>query len=224
MKDKIKKITIGIRYRRSFRVPNIIGDIIDQILHDNESPFKSGFFNEIGEIGTRGQILIGKDGNTLSVDFDSIILTLSNENLDNTLSQIKEVFYPYIMKLLENNNIHNFNRIGIIFDHQLDESKMIDKIVSNLSFFDIESPDNLQLRFSKKLSDAMSDIKKDLVDYYNTIFIYQKNLDGLNIKLDYQVYFNPEISSINDVAFNSFVDSAVGYLTNKFYKWSNEKE
>ena len=61
-----------------------------------------------------------------------------------------------------------------MFDHQVDELKIINEIVGNLSSSKITSPDNLQLRFSKKLPDVMSSIKKDLVDYYNAIFIYQK--------------------------------------------------
>ena len=114
-------------------------------------------------MGTRGQILIGKNNNTLSVDFDSIILTLSTDNIDNTLNQIKNTYYPYMAKLLKNNNIHNFNRIGMMFDHQVDELKIINEIVGNLSSSKITSPDNLQLRFSKKLPDVMSSIKKTLL-------------------------------------------------------------
>ena len=224
MKDKIKKIVVGIRYRRSFRIPSIVGYIVDQILHDNDSPFGLNFFDEVGEMGSRGQILIGKNNNTLSVDFDSIILTLSTDNLDNTLNQIKNTYYPYMAKLLKNNNIYNFNRIGVMFDHQVEELKIINEIVGNLSSSKITSPDNLQLRFSKKLPDVMSDIKKNLVDYYNAIFIYQKNSDGLNVKLDYQVYFHPEIANIADVEFDNFIKSSIEYLTNNFYKWNNEKE
>ena len=49
MKDKIKKIVIGIRYRRSFRVPNIVGEIVDQVLHDDDSPFKSNFLMKLAK-------------------------------------------------------------------------------------------------------------------------------------------------------------------------------
>lgn len=220
MQDKIKKVIIGIRYRRSFRVPDIAGEIVDYVLHDESSPFDSQFFTEIGDMNNKGRVLLNQNGNMLSVDFDSIVLTLIIDNkFDDILKLIKEKYYPYMVNIVEHFGIKNFNRIGIIFDHQLEGSSSVNEIIKSLTDQKITVPDNLELRFSKKLATTEAIWKKDIIDYHNIIATYHKNSEGLNIKLDYQTYFSPEISSINDLEFLKFIESAEDYRIKNFYNW-----
>ena len=92
-------------------------------------------------------------------------------------------------------------------------------MIKSLTGEKIEKPDNFELRFSKKLPTKEGLINKDIVDFYNTIFTYEKNSKGFDVKLDYQLYFTPEIASVRDVPFSKFIDSAQAYLLNTFYKW-----
>lgn len=225
MQDKIKKVIIGIRYRRSFRVPDIAGEIVDYVLHDESSPFDSQFFTEIGDMNNKGRVLLNQNGNMLSVDFDSIVLTLIIDNkFDDTLKLIKEKYYPYMVNIVKQFEIKNFNRIGIIFDHQLEGSSSVNEIIKSLTGQKITAPDNLELRFSKKLATTEALWKKDIIDYHNVIATYHKNSEGLNIKLDYQTYFSPEISSINDLDFSKFIESAEDYRTKNFYSWNKTND
>lgn len=50
LKDNIIGLTLGIRYNRSFRIPDISGDMIDNILYNEKSPFGEEFFPRMQEI------------------------------------------------------------------------------------------------------------------------------------------------------------------------------
>jgi hypothetical protein len=58
LKNKIIGNTVGIRYQRSFRIPDVAGDIVDDILHDSKSSFKNNTFNIIQENTTVEKIYI----------------------------------------------------------------------------------------------------------------------------------------------------------------------
>lgn len=219
MKNNVKKISIGIRYRRSFRIPELAGEITDFILGD-ESPFGSNFFTEVGAMDKSGKILLSENGSSLSIDLDSLILNLIvDDDIKTTILKINNNYYPYLVKLLKKFRIENFNRLGMVFEHQLDNGAVINKIVKTITKEEIDAPDNLQLRFSKKIPKIEALVKKEIIDYGNIICTYNKNLDGLNIKLDYQIYFSPEIASISDVEFEKIFLSSQKYLEDKFYKW-----
>lgn len=220
MEDKIIKITVGIRFRRSFRVSDISGQIIDYFLRDESSPFKDIAFDKVGDTGNRGKVLVDEKGNTLSIDIDSLILSVNTSNLELTLKKFKDVYFPYFEKgVFKTFSIENFNRLGIIFEHQLESDSLINKAIKTLSSDKIEVPDNCEIRFSKKIPNTKSLINKDIIDFLNVIFTYNKNSKGLNIKLDYQLYFNPEVAKANDLGFNGFIDSAGDFLRQNFYKW-----
>ncbi len=225
MQDKITKISIGIKYRRTFRIPNIAGDIVDFILNDTESPFGNKFFSEIADINNKGKILLNESGNTISVDYDNIILSLVvDANFDHVYQQINDIYYPYVQNILNKFFIKNFDRIGIVFEHVFEGSAVVNNLIKGLTNSEISVPETLSLRFSKKIAKETF-WKKDIIDYGNVIVTYNKNLDGLNIKFDYQMHFSPEIDVIDDMPFESFSKSALEYLQAKFYNWnqSNEK-
>ena len=220
MEDKINRITIGIRFRRSFRITDISGKVVDSLLHDENSPFSENFFKEVGETTSKGKILLSEKQDFLSIDIDSLVLSLNTNNLESTLEKIQNVYFPYFSKVIFNEfEIYNVNRLGIIFEHKVENLSSVDEIIKKLSSNKIEVPDNLELRFSKKLPTNVGLITKDVIDFYNAIFTYQKNSSGLDVKLDYQLYFSPEIATIEDVEFGKFVDSAKNYLKNNFYNW-----
>lgn len=225
MHKNIKKITLGIRYHRTFRVSSIVGEIVDYVLNDDTSPFGSQFFSEIADMNNNGKVLLNKDGNLLSVDLDSIVLTLVvKEDFKIFLKSIRDTYWPYIAKVLKESEIKNYNRLGIIFDHDFDKLNSLGEVVKNLTQSKINSPDNLELRFSKKISDLDALWKKDIIDYHNVIITYLKNTEGLNVKLDYQTYFSPEIATVSDIEFDKFIDSAEDYLEKNFYLWNGAYE
>ena len=57
MLNTITNITIGIRYARSFRILDVAGEVIDDILYSSDSPFGVKFFPKITEDINRERIL-----------------------------------------------------------------------------------------------------------------------------------------------------------------------
>jgi len=49
LKNNIIGLTVGIRFNRSFRIPDVSGDIIDNILYSDKSPFGTKFFPKVQE-------------------------------------------------------------------------------------------------------------------------------------------------------------------------------
>ncbi len=220
MKDNIKKIILGIKYNRSFNVPNMTGKIFDHILSSEGSPFKRDFFNVVAETINDGRCLINqKKGDMLSIDIDNVILLLNTDKFDQTIADIKEKYFPYINnEILKKFSFTNFDRIGIVFEHKLNnDNAAIKKIAENIFNKEcIVTPDNFDLIFSNKIPSKNGFIKKELIDYYNLVQTFQQNKAGLIFKFDYQLYYGPVISSSDDLEFNKFVDIALSeYKENK---------
>jgi len=221
MEQKITKITMGIRFRRSFRVSDRLGEIIDFFLRDENSPFKDKLkFDKVGDTSNKGMVLIDEEGNTLSIDIDSLVLSVKNSNLESTLKKFKDVYFPYFKNgVLKNFEIENFNRLGVIFEHELEDTSLINNAIKTISSNNIEVPDNCELRFSKKIPTSSALTNKGVVDFSNVILTYNKNSKGLNVKIDYQLYFSPEIAKANDLEFDKFIESSKNFLKDSFYKW-----
>ncbi len=54
-------LTIGIRFSRSFRVPDIAGEVIDHILNSSNSPFGTTFFPKVQENSNGERTLYNPD-------------------------------------------------------------------------------------------------------------------------------------------------------------------
>jgi hypothetical protein len=226
MKNKVKFIVLGIRFQQSFGVLDKAGQIVDYLIRTESSPFTNEFFPMIYETEQRGKILSNKKtGETLTVDAENIILRLAVKNYDEDFKNIKDSILPFFKKsVFSQFEIKNINRVGLVFEHKLTKINAIEKLIGSLTDNEIKNPTDLTLRLSQRIASSDSIIKDKIVDYYNAIFTYQKQPDGEAAALDYQMYFEPEIGSINDVPFDDFFKKAETYLAQKFDKWISNKE
>ncbi len=106
MKGTINKISFGIRMKRSFKVADRMGEIVDSILADEkDSPF-IGIFTEVGSINN-GKLLLS-DNMKLSLDFDGLIMSIDTKDIEKTMGLMKEKYLPYISKhIFQKYNIQN---------------------------------------------------------------------------------------------------------------------
>ena len=95
---KIKGITIGIRYQRSFRIPDIAGEMVDDILQNKKSPFGLDLFDGIQETSTREKVLFNKRTNEyLRINTDDLILgIILSDNFEEKYDWIKKKVIPYL--------------------------------------------------------------------------------------------------------------------------------
>ncbi|MCH7883392.1 hypothetical protein IIA95_03190 [Patescibacteria group bacterium] len=229
MKLEIKKISLGLRHRRTFRISEIAGSVIDYIVHDNASPFNLDYYKKTNAIldnfgENKGRILLDERGdNSLVVDIDSVILNLTTEVIDDTLKEIKEKYLPYITKNIHKKfEIKNFNRLGIVYEYEItgEPNHLISRL-TNSTFFNAQTG---LFRFSTKEIEQKSQIMQKLLDYKNYLIAIGFDEDTLKAKFDYQFYFQPEIGSTGDIDFDRFIDESKNKLETKFLSWLNNEE
>jgi len=217
LNDKIIDITIGIRFQRSFRIKDVLGAITDKLVYSESSPL-----NEYFERQTQNNsemTLTNEQGSYLRVNTDDIILKhVIEKDIDKELKFLAE-YLKYIKKIIKKYNITGINRIGIIYNHKIenDQKKFINAIsgITNSQFSDV---DDFSLSFSKKLSATSGVIKKGVNDYKNVIYLFRKiSRTELAIGLDYQKYFLPPLDDIEDKDFEDFISNSKQYLENTFY-------
>src|SRR4051794_36404288 len=162
MEKDISVISLGIRHRRSFRIPEIAGQIIDDIAHDESSPFNKLIFNQtdtiIDGLENKGRILASDDGITsLVIDIDSVVLTLKCADIGTTTQELEKKYIPYLAKhIFTQFHIEYINRLGIIYDFQTNSRNIGNAIISNATAGIFSSPEQMQLRFSEKALDVKS--------------------------------------------------------------------
>ncbi len=221
--SKINGITVGIRYQRSFRIPDIAGDIVDDILHDLESPFTEKLFTAVQETANRERTLFNNVTNEyLRINTDDLILGIKvTENFPKKFGWIKKDVLGYFQEILfKRYKIKNIQRTGIIFHHKIERKKSLEHIVSTLSTGEItKEVDNISISFGKKLPAKEALYRKNVEDYKNTIYNLLEFKKHLYADFDFQYYYNPELPDLRMGFTEKICDDALDYLKNHFHPW-----
>lgn len=221
MQKNIKNITIGVRFVRTFHLPEIAGKITDDVLRNTKSPFGEKFFEYVARDGEGGRILHqGETSNTrLVINKDDIVFSLDIKNFEEDFEKIKEVYLPYIVEqIISANQLSRVQRLGVIFRHSLENSSFSNETVKSVTSDKIDHPNDLIIRFSKKLGTMEAQAIQGKKDYKNAIFTLEYDNKNLFIDIDYQQYFHPIKEDVRDSKPYDFLDSAKLYIE-KQYEW-----
>jgi len=227
MKDSIVGLTLGIRYTRSFRIPDISGEIIDHIIYNDDSPFDSKLFPRIQENSNREKILFHPETNEyLRINTDDIILGIEiNEDFDKKYEWLKNDVLSYFQNILfVKFGLKNIKRIGIIFSHKTKKDKKIDEIVKKISANNISDAENVNISFSKKSAAQEGIFRKGVKDFQNTIYNFEDMGESMQVRLDYQYYYEPVVEDLRQCFIKKVLEGAEQFLVNNFYTWLNEQE
>lgn len=226
MDKKIINIIFGIRFLKSFGVLDKTGQIIDNILYDDKSPFKAQkIFSDVQEISTREKLLLNKEGEYLRInESDLIFKVFVKENFEEKMkwiqNEVLEYFAKYLFKKFE---IKNFVRLGIVFNHKIEaesKEKEFNDFVKNLTKSKIVEAEGLSLSFNtKRLSAFESLYRKEVKDFRNTIYTINKEKSFYLFSLDYQYCFEPYPEDFRDCLVDKFLDSSKNFLKKSFYEW-----
>lgn len=209
MKLELKKIIIGVRYNRSFKLKSIFGDMIDFCLENFID------LNLEKVLGSDQDFILksGDNKNYINCNIDNFVLSIESDKynrdfIEKNISIIKKVFGKFLIK--------NTNRIGIIREYSVLEGD-ISEYENILKQYE---PNSVDIRFSKKLDKRNSafDLKLEDTDYNQVIINYVSDKEK-NISIDYQSYFIPEISVFEDVNVSEFLDSMENYNNGKLELW-----
>lgn len=228
MKEKVKFITVGIRYKRTFAIANTSGAIIDKVLKDSALPFgrlkSSDDEGELVETKNNGSILSNPNTKEyFAVDIDNIVLRISVIDFVSTFQKIKEVYIPYISNsIFDVFGLSEITRIGIIFELQDKDLPHIEKIATTITSEQIKNVIDANIRFTYRLPEASGVLNGDK-NYFNVISTLIKSEGKYTMNLDFQRYFDPTYESMEDIDFEAFFDRAETHLNGKFLKSTHEE-
>lgn len=227
LKNNIIAITIGIRYNRSFRIPDISGDIIDNILYSNKTPFSTKFFPNFQENSNLEKTIFNRDTSEyLRINTDDLILAVKVDNdFDNKFNWLRNSVLPYFSnELFKNYKIQNIRRFGVIFSHKIERNNKLSDIVTTMTENNVCDADNVSISFSKKAPSTDALFRKGVNDYTNRIYNFQELKESVHADLDYQYYYEPAIEDLRECFAEKIMDSANIFLTDKYYNWLNKYE
>lgn len=230
MLDKIEKnligIVIGVRYRANFSIEDSLGEIVDKILYSKNSFFNPNIFplvkNNVNE-----KILHNQNGNKLTINNSNIILDIvfddvfRIEDYEKIISKFHKDIIEGVMKKYK---ITEINRLGLINRYLFPMKELAKSFVSKTIGGTLEGVNDINLTFSKKIPAPEAMVKKEIFDYHNVIFnvIKQSDKEELFISIDYQKYFDPFVTAVQDIKFNDFIKKVNGFNSKNYLTWLNK--
>jgi len=227
LQNNIIGITIGIRFARSFRIPDISGNIIDNILYGEKTPFGTKFFPKVQENSNREKTLYNsKTSEYLRINTDDLILGIEVDgNFKEKFEWLKTDVLNYFKEtLFREYKIKNIRRVGIIFSHKISKNRKLNEAVSLITEKTLDDVDNVSISFSKKLVAMEALYRKDVSDYKNTIYNFDEMKEAIYSALDYQYYYEPAIEDLRDCFVDKIFDDAKSFLENNYYTWLSKYE
>ena len=221
LKEKIVGITFGIRFNRSFRVPEISGEMIDDILYGNKTPFGTEFFPKVQETARENTLFNNKTNEYLRINTDDIILGIEiKDDFEKKFEWLKNEVLTYFKDtLFKEYGLKNIRRIGIVFSHKVEKDPNLDSAIKVLTKDKIDAVDNVNISFSKKLPATDALIRKDVNDYKNTIYNITEMDNAILAELDYQYYYNPPIEDLRECFVDKVLADAKTFLEGSYYNW-----
>jgi hypothetical protein len=222
LQKNIIGITFGIRFARSFRIPDISGCIMDNILYSENTPFGTKFFPNLQEISSREKTLYNSETSEyLRINTDDLILGIKIDNdFQKKFDWLKiDVFKYFSNTLFREYEIQNIRRVGIVFSHKLSKNKKLNEAISLISGNTINSADNINISFSKKIGAIEALYRKNVTDYKNTIYNFNEVKEAIHAALDYQYYYEPAIQDLRECFVDKILDDAKVFLENNYYTW-----
>lgn len=219
--DEIKWLTLGIKFNRSFRMTDVTGEIVDDILTNARSPFNEKIFPKI-ETSKWEKVLHNEDtGEYLRVNTDDLILSVRvDKDFDIKFEWLKETVLSYFKEhLFHKYKIKNIRRFGVVFLHEIVPNEKLRTSVGALTNGTIIDPSQITVSFSKKDVAVEGLLKKGVNDYKNHIYSLQEEGKSVNATLDCQYYYDPIIEDLRDCFTESILDDAKKHLHESFQIW-----
>jgi len=218
-KTYINGITLGIKHTRSFRVGDITGEIIDDILHNEKSPFDVKYFPRIQDKAGREKTLYNENNEYIRVNTDDVIsFFVIDDDFDKKIIWIKNTVIPYFEQLFADYKIKRIERLGVIFHHSFEKTDKLIDVVKTLTDDKVSETNSINLSFSKRLPQPDGN-KKGVIDYKNVINTFQQDGDKLYYDFDFQYYYSPIIDDLRMCKYADMIEEGKNYLVSAYNGW-----
>jgi hypothetical protein len=227
--DYLVGIALGIRFRQNYSIEDKFGIISDMILYSDGSFFGPNIFPRRQKFQPEKLILFNEStDDKLIFDHENIILEInfveesqiSKDNLNEILNSFDEQFIKGVLKEL---SISKIVRIGYIRKYLFRDEELIKSFLKRTPGERISNIRDISLRFSKRIGTVESLVNKN--NYDNVIYTITKNAEQdneLNIAIDYQTFYEPNLSTSSQIKFNKFVGDINYYNSKIFLSWLND--
>jgi len=224
--DKITGITIGIRFSKLFRISDISGEIIDDMLNNPKSPFDTKFFPLLNETMSKEKTLKNEYGEYLKITPSDIIISLrvdKDESFEKRKTLITKEVVPYLEELFNNYSIEGITRIGVLFFCELESDEKENNIIKHITKDSIDDVSSFNLRFSHKRKTMVGILKGGVKDYVNVIYSFSKEEEGrLLLDFDFQKFFVPELDKLKEAKIEEIFGKSIENLESSYTKWIME--
>lgn len=210
---EIDKFVIGVMpASRMFRVPSVVGLVIDKILSERGGKMLSDdYYSEVASSNEKNsyKLLNNELGNSLIISLDNIIFTKDFYDKDYAFNykQVVSEFTCIWQIINEYLKISDIRRIGVLAEHQfnVEPQNSNKKLLDLLTVFaGYRHPAKFHLHFENRHSTPEGlapDIEKS--DYINVIYdVYDSEIDAnhskkgaVNANIDVQRYYSPLLKS-----------------------------
>lgn len=228
LKKYLVSSVVAVRYRQNFSIVDKFGTIIDEILYGKKTFFKPEDFQFVQHTKADEKVMFNKDnGNNLKINTSNIILEI-NINKENDLEYKKMAFEAFdkqiVQGVLKTNKVVQINRVGYINRYIFPIKELAENFINQTIGSTIDNVRDINLRFSRKYPIPEAQVKKEVYDYYNSIYnaIKQSDKDELIFTVDYQRYYEPFLESSSLVEFSKFCEHVEYHNEKVFLPWIND--
>jgi len=221
-------IAIGIRFRNNFNILDNFGYITDLILFSKNSLFGPDIFPKLSTNLSEQRILINEDTEDKMVfDKANAILEINfgegKQFNNNDLSNLIDAYNEKIINgVLSDLSVTRILRVGFIRKYEFDDEQLIKSFLDRTTGNETKNIQDISLRFSRRISVGESLTKRDKNDYKNVIYTISKNIEQehkLNVAIDYQRFYEPNLSTSTQIKFFKFVKAVDEYNSSNFSSW-----
>jgi hypothetical protein len=227
IKEYLKGIAIGIKYRPNYTIEDNLGEIIDELLYRKGSLFNYITFPHTNVRLGEKKLVNNQTGDSLIINRNNIVLDISfSEKIpkEESANLVDEFFKTATEKIHKIVDIQEVGLIGIVNKYMVSDEERLKKLFKNFEAITFNDISSISVNFTKKVVLTESKTSREINDFENIIHTLMAPKDsktGYFLQIDYQKIFNPQLASIVDIKYKDFISKVEYYNSHTINEWIN---
>ena len=220
----ITQLAFGLRYQSHYKVSDLSGTVLDQILRAKGTPFGGDLF-PLTQKQMYEHFLLNPDTDALLrlAPQDTLLrLPLTTQDVGIVQNAAND-FQLFILNPLQKiTDLENITRFGFLLQLDCKDSDLSPSPIKSYVPGEFPDANSLNMRFTKRLKTEDGLLKQRINDYRYVIYTIEESEKGaIRLSLDYQYYFTPPLDSQDwkSKLFTDFVNQGLLYFQKEFTPW-----
>jgi len=220
----LERLAFGVTYQPHYRVRDSLGRIVDDILYGKNTPFNAELF-PLSEATSHRHLLRDSDAtNSLGISERDVVLklTLQSKETPEVADRAYEFEQHVLATLQRHAGLESIVRYGMLLEFAELSGDLQEPLTQHYLRTEATNAVSMHLRFVRRLPTEEGFAKKGVNDYRNVIYTIVQGDDGkAQISLDYQEYFDPNLSAdeAKKRVFSTFARDGLTYLDDRGWPW-----